>query len=278
MNRCSYINVTSDFRDNSYDTREENTHLTAFELDKCRDAELRSKAIWAVESDKNTKYFLNLEKYKQENNSIKELLNDNNESVYATEGILDLQYKFYKELYSCVDTDNDKMSELIYTRSFKEFDLYSKATGAKINKQKSEILCVGYGELSDVETEQFGLQVCKDAIQLLGVYVGPNKSLCDDMNWKNKIRFQRQLIRYTREENTHLTDEWKNTIDNNVHHRNIDRTIDISVLIKNVPCDLKSCNVKKLYQCVLEDITEEPIGPIVWKKLYALDEAELCKI
>ncbi|CAC5367732.1 unnamed protein product [Mytilus coruscus] len=87
--------------------------LSAYELDKCRGAVLRSKAIWAVESDKNTKYFLNLEKYKQENNSIKELLNDNNESVYATEGILDLQYTFYKELYSCVDTDNDKMSELL---------------------------------------------------------------------------------------------------------------------------------------------------------------------
>ncbi|CAC5423418.1 unnamed protein product [Mytilus coruscus] len=254
--------------------------------------------------------------------------------VYATEGILDLQYKFYKELYSCVDTDNDKMSELldsvdtkiddndcnfcdadisheeiyqekafdrvshkyllymlrkygfgdrfvkwieifyyginsavkcngfltnyfhikngirqgcpisallyvlaaeplhcrivkndkikgikvpncdkeglIYQHAddttlslcnkesipevFKEFDLYSKATGAKINKQKSEILCVGYGELSDVETEQFGLQVCKDAIQLLGVYVGPNKSLCDDMNWKNKIKKVRSLL------------------------------------------------------------------------------------
>ncbi|CAC5382027.1 unnamed protein product [Mytilus coruscus] len=87
--------------------------LSAFELDKCRGAVLRSKAIWAVESDKHTKYFLNLEKYKQENNSIKELLNDNNESVYATEGILDIQYKFYKELYSCVDTDNDKMSDLL---------------------------------------------------------------------------------------------------------------------------------------------------------------------
>ncbi|CAG2242715.1 unnamed protein product [Mytilus edulis] len=87
--------------------------LSAYELEKCRGAVLRSKAIWAVESDKCTKYFLNLEKYKQENNSIKELLNENNESVYATEGILDLQYKFYKELYSCVDTDNDKMSELL---------------------------------------------------------------------------------------------------------------------------------------------------------------------
>jgi hypothetical protein len=38
---------------------------------------LRSKAIWATEGDKNTKYFLNLEKYKQETNSVKELFNKN---------------------------------------------------------------------------------------------------------------------------------------------------------------------------------------------------------
>ncbi|CAC5393910.1 unnamed protein product [Mytilus coruscus] len=161
---------------------------------------------------------------------------------------------------------------------FKEFDLYSKATGVNINKQKSEILCVGNGQLSGVEKEQFGLQICKDAIQLLGVYAGPNKSLCDDMNWKNKIKKARSLLNMWLQRQLTLQEEWKNTIDTNVHHRNMDRTIDISVLIKNVPCDLKSCNVKKLYQCLLEDIIEEPIGPIIWKKLYALDEAELCKI
>ncbi|CAC5394512.1 unnamed protein product [Mytilus coruscus] len=86
-----------------------------------------------------------------------------------------------------IDEPCKKLIDLIENNNF-------KATGAKINKQKSEILCVGYGELSDVETEQFGLQVCKDAIQLLGVYVGPNKSLCDDMNWKNKIKQVRSLL------------------------------------------------------------------------------------
>lgn len=87
--------------------------LSNYELGKCRGAVLRSKAIWAVESDKNTKYFLNLEKYKQENNSVKELLNENNESVTDTEGILDLQHDFYRKLYSCVETENDKMEELL---------------------------------------------------------------------------------------------------------------------------------------------------------------------
>lgn len=87
--------------------------LSDYENEKCKGAILRSKAVWAVESDKNTKYFLNLEKYKQENNSIKELLNSKNEIVSDTDGILELQYSFYKDLYSCVETDSDKMVEFL---------------------------------------------------------------------------------------------------------------------------------------------------------------------
>ena len=86
------------------------------------------------------------------------------------------------------------LSYICLGRFLKNLIYTVRLIGAKINKQKSEIVCVGYGELSDVETEQFGLQVCKDAIQLLGVYVGPNKSLCDDMNWKNKIKKVRSLL------------------------------------------------------------------------------------
>ncbi|VDI58973.1 Hypothetical predicted protein, partial [Mytilus galloprovincialis] len=59
--------------------------LSNFEIEKCKGAVLRAKAIWAVESDKNTKYFLNLEKYKQESNAIKELLNENGDTVSDTE-------------------------------------------------------------------------------------------------------------------------------------------------------------------------------------------------
>ena len=87
--------------------------LSNYELEKCKGAILRSKAIWATEGDKNTKYFLNLEKYKQENNAIKELFNDNNEIVSDTEGILEIEYNFYKNLYSCVEIDNDKMDQFL---------------------------------------------------------------------------------------------------------------------------------------------------------------------
>lgn len=36
------------------------SELSEFEIEKCRGAILRSKAQWANESDKCTKYFLNL--------------------------------------------------------------------------------------------------------------------------------------------------------------------------------------------------------------------------
>jgi hypothetical protein len=74
---------------------------------------LRSKAIWATEGDKNTKYFLNLEKYKQETNSVKELFNKNGEVVNDTDSILDIEYDFYKDLYSSVQIENDKIDEFL---------------------------------------------------------------------------------------------------------------------------------------------------------------------
>ncbi|VDI83660.1 Hypothetical predicted protein [Mytilus galloprovincialis] len=87
--------------------------LSALEEERCKGAILRSKAYWATESDKCTKYFLQLEKHKQESNCIKELLNDNNESVCNTEDILDVEYKFYKKLYSSVEIDETVMNEFL---------------------------------------------------------------------------------------------------------------------------------------------------------------------
>ncbi|CAG2243758.1 unnamed protein product [Mytilus edulis] len=87
--------------------------LSVYEEQKCKGAILRSKAFWATESDKCTKYFLQMEKQKQESHCIKELLNENNESVTNTEGILDTQYDFYNKLYSSVKTDDEVMKEFL---------------------------------------------------------------------------------------------------------------------------------------------------------------------
>ncbi|VDI83663.1 Hypothetical predicted protein [Mytilus galloprovincialis] len=93
--------------------------LSKYELDKCKGAILRSKATWATEGDKNTKYFLNLEKYRQESNSVKELYNVNDEIVNDTDGILDIEYNFYKELYSCVEIETDKLCDFFYNMLIK---------------------------------------------------------------------------------------------------------------------------------------------------------------
>ena len=87
--------------------------LSTYESAICKGAVLRSKAKWAVDSDCNSKYFLNLEKFRQENNCIKELLCNDNSVVNDIDSILDEQYNFYSKLYSCVEIDVDKMNELL---------------------------------------------------------------------------------------------------------------------------------------------------------------------
>ena len=87
--------------------------LKDYESVLCKGAILRSKAYWACESDCNSKYFFDLERYKQESNSIKELLCDDGRIVTDTDSILDEQLKFYSTLYSCVDIDENKMNQLL---------------------------------------------------------------------------------------------------------------------------------------------------------------------
>ena len=82
--------------------------LSELEEEKCKGAILRSKAFWATESDKCTKYFLQLEK-KQESNCIKELYNEQSESVNDIDSILDVEYDFYSKLYSSVQIDENEM-------------------------------------------------------------------------------------------------------------------------------------------------------------------------
>lgn len=85
--------------------------LAEIENEKCQAAILRSKAFWAVDSDKNTSYFLNLEKYKQNMNCVTELIKDNGEIVTDTTSILDEEYNFYNDLYNCVEVQQNDLNE-----------------------------------------------------------------------------------------------------------------------------------------------------------------------
>lgn len=76
------------------------SELAKYEKQKCEGAILRSKAFWAIEGDRNTSYFLRLEKFKQESNCVKELYNSENNIVSDTSSILDAEVNFYRQLYS----------------------------------------------------------------------------------------------------------------------------------------------------------------------------------
>lgn len=78
----------------------------------CKGAILRSKARWAVEGDKNSKYFLQLEKHRQENNSIKEIENDDGKLLTDSEEILNEIQNYYKKLYSCTQINEEKMEKM----------------------------------------------------------------------------------------------------------------------------------------------------------------------
>jgi len=88
------------------------SELKQFEKHKCNGAILRSKAFWAIESDRNTSYFLKLEKYKQENNCIKELYTSDGKIVAETRDIMETEVKFYQNLFSQEQVDHNNQNKL----------------------------------------------------------------------------------------------------------------------------------------------------------------------
>ena len=67
---------------------------------KTEGAILRSKVKWAEEGEKNTKYFLNLEKKNYQVKYIKKLIKDNGTELTNPRDILQEQKQFYSSLYS----------------------------------------------------------------------------------------------------------------------------------------------------------------------------------
>ena len=79
---------------------------------------LRSKAQWVEDGDKNTKYFLNLEKRNFNNTCIKTLFNKDNNEVTDMEQILQEQKLFYENLYtSKIDYQETDMTKKYFTNN-----------------------------------------------------------------------------------------------------------------------------------------------------------------
>ncbi|CAC5397686.1 unnamed protein product [Mytilus coruscus] len=70
---------------------------------------------------------------------------------------------------------------------FNVFELYGKCSGAKINRQKSEIMPIGKGCMTENEQNCHGLKICENEILLLGVYIDKNEHVCNELNWRGKL-------------------------------------------------------------------------------------------
>ncbi len=88
--------------------------------------------------------------------------------------------------------------------AFNTLDLYSQASGAKINKQKSEIMCLGSGTLTDAEIDQLQIQRCENVTKVLGIYVGKDRKLCENLNWKDKIKRIKTILFFWNKRNLTL--------------------------------------------------------------------------
>jgi exonuclease III len=74
--------------------------IEQYNSEKAQGAFIRSKADWAEFGEKNTKYFLNLEKRNYKNKCITTLINEKEETINQSDKILNYETEFYKKLYT----------------------------------------------------------------------------------------------------------------------------------------------------------------------------------
>ena len=89
-------------------------------------AQVRARVKWIEEGEKNTKYFLNLEKKHQTNNRITCVTNENGVKCYKSSDILQEGANFYKKLYhkkECSEVEIDKyLDEIITNETLTDID------------------------------------------------------------------------------------------------------------------------------------------------------------
>ena len=71
--------------------------------------------------------------------------------------------------------------------------MFCIATGTKVNIDKSEVLCIGKA-INSALSFNIPVSINKDCVQILGIYLGPNKELCERLNWKSKLDKLQTLI------------------------------------------------------------------------------------
>jgi hypothetical protein len=94
----SDINLASDEKLKKYN--EGKKYLENYNNEKANGAMLRSKINWTEHGERNTKFFLNLEKRNYEMKCITKLIDDQENIISEPDKILEYEENFYKNLYS----------------------------------------------------------------------------------------------------------------------------------------------------------------------------------
>lgn len=81
--------------------------------EKIKGTQIRSKARWIENGEKNSNFFLNLEKHRQTLNVIRELKSHYGETVNKTNSILGDMVNFYTSLYSSKNIPNENIIEYL---------------------------------------------------------------------------------------------------------------------------------------------------------------------
>ena len=99
-----------------------------------RGAILRSKARWYNEGEKNTKYFLNMQKRHFNKKTIKQLQSDKKGVINTDDKILQEAKSFYQNLYSTLSDQANLSYEDIYFHKISQEDLMnSRKTNVKVS-------------------------------------------------------------------------------------------------------------------------------------------------
>lgn len=140
VENCPGYDVTEYLR-----VREE---LRVVERHRCMGAVVRSRAQYVVDGEKNTAFFLGLERRMQERSFLTELLNERGERVTDLEGILNTVHSFYKGLFTSGGVDEVSMRRVL------------EAVEARVSTEDAE-MCDADFTLAEIEAAILGLNLNK---------------------------------------------------------------------------------------------------------------------
>ena len=119
--------------------------LKEIEQRKCKGAIIRSRAKYAIEGEKCTRYFLGLEKARQEKNYFEQVEGKRGEKITDFVGIVERIEEFYRQLYRKEEVDDESSREVINKIEAKLSDEDREMCEGEISKGEIEIAINGLG-------------------------------------------------------------------------------------------------------------------------------------